>query len=96
MERGDVDEEQEWGYGGALRGPDFNWCPCAVGALEDQCAVAFRKEGGDPVHHVREEVLSEEERPEFGGVDVVEAIFDVKKQGGNSPPRALEGADFID
>ena len=86
MEGGDVDEEQQRGYGGALRGPDLNRCFCARGALEDQGAGAFREEGGDLVDHVRGDVFSEEEGPEFGGVDIVETGLDVEEMGGHSQP----------
>ena len=96
MEGGNVEEKQQRGYGGALWGTNLDWCFRARGALEDQGAGAFREEGGDPVNHVGGDVLLEEKRPEFGGIDIVETGFNVEKKGGDSLPRALEGADFMD
>ena len=76
-------------------GPNFNQGFRAGGALKNKGAGAFREERGDPVDHVRGDVFSEEEGPEFGGIKVVKPSLDIEEKGEDDPPRALEGADLV-
>ena len=64
--------------------------------MKNKGAGALREEGGDPVDHVEGNIFAEEGRPEFGGIDVVKASFDIEEKGGDSAARALEGADLVD
>ena len=79
-----------------MRGADFDWGLGARCALEDQDAGAFAEEGGDSVGHVGVDVFSEEEGLELRGIDVLEAGFDVKEEGGDCQSGSLEGANFMD
>jgi len=49
---GDVEEEEEGGYGGPLRGTNRDWRGDVGGALEDQGAGSFREEGRYPIDHI--------------------------------------------
>ena len=79
-----------------MGGADFNWGLGARRAMEDQSAGVFREERGNPVSHVRGDVLRKEEGPEVQGVDIVEASLDIEKEGGHHPSGVLEGMDFVD
>ena len=63
--------------------------------MEDKGAGALGEEGGDPVDHVGGDVLIEEERPEFGSIDIVKTSFNVEEKGRDRPTRALKGADLM-
>jgi len=77
VERGDVEQEEERGDGGPLRGADGNRGGEVGGSLENQGAGPFRQERRYPVDHVGRNTRGQEFGPEGGGVDVVEAGFDV-------------------
>jgi len=66
-----------------------------VGALEDQIAGPFRKERGDLVNHIEGGTFGQESSPEGGGVDIVEASFDVEKRSGDPESGCLGGPDFV-
>ena len=78
-----------------MRGPHLDRCNRARGALKDKGAGELGEEGGDPIDHVGGDVFIEEERPELGGVDVVETCFNIEEEGGARPSWALEGADLV-
>ena len=63
--------------------------------MEDECALPSCEEGGDPVNHVRGYVLGEEEGPEFGRIDVVEAGLYVEEEGGHLQEGSLKGIDLV-
>ena len=63
--------------------------------MENQGAGSLRQEGGYPVDHIGGYVGGQESSPEGGGVDIVEASFDVQKEGGDLQSRAVEGFYFM-
>jgi len=65
------------------------------GSLEQQGASPFRQEGGDPVNHVRGYVGGQEPSSEGGGVDIVEAGFDVEQEGGDLQPGSLKSSYLL-
>ena len=63
--------------------------------MKDWGALPPCKEGGDPVDHVREYVLRQEEGPQLRRVDVIKASFYVEEEGGYLQERSLKGIDFM-
>ena len=63
--------------------------------MEDQCALPSGKEGGDPVDHLGGYVSGEQEGPELGRTDVVEAGLYVKEEGGYLQEGSLKGIDLV-
>ena len=95
MKGGNVDEEEEGGHRGTLRGSHRDRGRYVGGALEDEGAPSPSEERGDPVDHVRGYVFGEEEGSELGRVDVVEAGLYVEEEGGDFQEGSLKGSDFM-
>ena len=95
MKGGNVDEEEKRGQQGTLWGSYRDRGRYVRGALEDEGAPSPREERGNPVDHVGGYVLAEEEGPELGRVDVVQAGLSVEEEGGGLQEGSLEGSDFV-
>ena len=91
----DVDKEEKGGQWGALGGPYRDRGRYVRGSLEDVGTLPPRKEGGDPVDHVRGYVFGEEEGPQLSRIDLVEAGFYVEEEGGYPLEGSLQGSDLV-
>lgn len=60
-------------------------------ALEDQGADPLRQEGRYPIDYRGRHVGGQESGSEGGGIDVVEATFDVQEECASFSIRSLEG-----
>ena len=96
MKGDNVDEEEEGGQRGTLRGPYRDRGRYVRGALEDEGESPPSEERRDPVDHVRGYVFGKEEGLELGRVDVVEAGLYVEEEGGDLQEGPLKGSDFMD
>ena len=63
--------------------------------MEDEGALSSSKEGGDPVDHEGGYLFGEQERPELGCIDIVEAGLYVEEKGGHLQEGSLKGPDFV-
>ena len=95
MKGGNVDEEKKGRQRGALRGSYLDRGRYVGGALEDECAPSSSEERGNPVDHVGGYVFGEEEGWELGRVDIVEAGFYVKEEGGDFQEGSSKGSDIM-
>ena len=59
--------------------------------MEDESALSFRKEEGDPVDHVGWYIFGKEDGPKPSGIDVVKASFHLEEEGGDFQKGSLEG-----
>ena len=91
MKGGDVEKEEEGGNGEPLGGAEGNWGRKVGGALEHYGAGSFRQEGRNPVDHIGGYVGGQEPGSKGRGVDIVEAGFDVQKQGRALQSGSLKG-----
>ena len=96
MEGGDIDKEEEGGQWGALGGPYRDRSRYVRRGLEDKGALPPRKEGGNPVDHVRGNAFGEEEGSQFRRIDVIESGFYVEKHGRDFQKGPMEGSNFVD
>jgi len=87
----DVQKEEKGRDGGPLRGADGNWGGDVGGTLEDEGTGPLRQERGYQVDHIGGNVGGQKPGPEGGGVDVVEAGFDVQEEGGDLMSGSLKG-----
>ena len=95
MKGGNIYEEEEGRERGTLGGPYRDRGRYVGGALDDEGAPPPSEERGNPVDHVRGYVFGEEEGPELGCVDVVEAGLYVEEEGGDFQEGSFKGSDLI-
>jgi len=95
MKGGDVEKEEEGGDGGPLGGADGNSGGKVGGALEHQGTGSFQLEGAYPVDHIGGPVGGQESGSKGGGIDIVEARFDVQEEDRDLQSESLEGVYLV-